>query len=123
MPFPPPIREKIRRQIIERHDAGRLPTHPSNHMFAGYGTGLPCAACDELIQPDEVEYEFDTDHGAFPLHLGCAGLWQAECRRRRTRRRRVVAERDRRGPPSLRTSRLPHVAPESFASGISPLHS
>jgi len=52
-------------------------------MYAGFGTGVPCVACDVPILSAQVEYEFETADGrTFRFHLGCAGFWEAERRRR-----------------------------------------
>jgi hypothetical protein len=77
MPFPPDAPNKIR----EKLDLGLLPAVPPARMWAGHGGGLPCAGCDLPILPDQVEYEFGNGQ-IFRMHLGCAGLWEAERRRR-----------------------------------------
>jgi hypothetical protein len=52
-------------------------------MYAGYGRSEPCSGCDTPILPGQIEYEFEaTDGTAVRFHLGCAGLWEAERRRR-----------------------------------------
>jgi hypothetical protein len=78
MPYPPDAPRKIR----ERLDQGLLPREGSKTMFAGHGTKLPCAGCDEPILPSQVEYEFDVDGRIVRFHLGCAGVWEAERRQR-----------------------------------------
>jgi hypothetical protein len=66
----------IRRKL---HD-GALPSDPPrDKIHTGYGKGATCDACDDLIQPAQVEYELNYPDKArtFRLHLGCAGLWEA----------------------------------------------
>ena len=80
MPFPPDAAEKIRTRL----DQGILPRDAPAKMWVGFGTYRPCSACDEKIFPAQVEYEFvDASDGLnIRFHLGCAGLWEAERRRR-----------------------------------------
>ena len=79
IPFPPDEPEKIRAKL----DAGTLPREASSKMFAGYGDGRPCDGCETPITNTQVEWEFDGPDGqAYRFHLGCAGLWEAERRRR-----------------------------------------
>jgi len=83
MPFPPGLADTIRTKL----DVGALPTALPEKMYAGYGRGHPCVACGEPIRPAQVEYEMDYGGDRiFRLHLGCAGLWEAECRLRGYRR-------------------------------------
>ena len=71
--------EKIR----EKLDAGTLPRQTASKMFAGYGNGRPCDGCEAPIVAHQLEYEFDRTEGqTVRFHLGCAGLWEAELRRR-----------------------------------------
>jgi hypothetical protein len=79
MPFPLDATQKIR----EKMDAGVLPRDAPPKMYAGYGKGEPCAGCETPILPAQVEYEFEAGDGrTIRFHLGCAGLWEAERRRR-----------------------------------------
>jgi len=79
MPFPMDAPKKIRDRVA----ASVLPLDRPVKMWAGYGQGLPCSGCDELILPAQVEYEFPAvDDRIIRFHLGCAGLWEAERRRR-----------------------------------------
>jgi hypothetical protein len=82
-PYERRIRERVRGKIRAALDAGTLPLVRPPKMFAGYGTGGGCAACGDTIRLGQVEYELSYRDGrAFHLHLGCAGLWDAELRRR-----------------------------------------
>lgn len=79
MRFPTDAPKKIR----DKMDAGILPREKPTKMYAGFGNGEPCAGCDTPILPAQVEYEFEAADGSpIRLHLGCAGLWEAERRRR-----------------------------------------
>jgi hypothetical protein len=52
-------------------------------MYTGRGSGRSCDACDQPIQPDQVEYEWESDDGSVVrFHLGCAALLEAEQRKR-----------------------------------------
>ena len=83
MPFPPGLVDRIRGKL----DKGALPLEAPNKMYAGHGSGEKCDGCDEDIRQAQVVYEMD--YGAdrmYRLHLACAGLWDAECRRRGLKR-------------------------------------
>jgi hypothetical protein len=57
---------------------GLLPRQDASTMFAGYGTGAPCAGCDLAIRPSDVEHEMVFEDGrAFAFHLACANIWRA----------------------------------------------
>jgi hypothetical protein len=80
MPFP---LNAPKMMIREKMDLGVLPSDHPSKMYAGHGTGEPCAGCETPILRAQVEYEFETPDGrAIRFHLGCAGLWEAERRRR-----------------------------------------
>lgn len=82
MPFPARAVTLIR----ERLDAGQLPTTVPPKMWAGFGSGEPCDGCDEPILRAQVGYEFEADGRTIRFHQACAGLWEAESRRRGYRR-------------------------------------
>jgi len=66
----------IRRKLSD----GSLPTDPPrDKIYAGYGSGAPCDACGDPIQPAQVEYElsYPAEQRSVRLHLGCAGMWEA----------------------------------------------
>jgi hypothetical protein len=51
-------------------------------IYARYGSGGTRDRCGDTILPAQVEYEMASDDGrAYRLHLGSAGLWEAELRR------------------------------------------
>jgi len=74
MRFPQKIRDKL--------DAGSLPREAPATMFESHGHGSRCDGCDGLIHPAQVECEMAYGDRVYRLHLGCAGVWDAECRRR-----------------------------------------
>jgi hypothetical protein len=74
-------------KIREKMDLGILPREAPPKMYAGYGKGEPCAGCETPILPAQVEYQWDSADGrTLRFHLGCAGHWEAERRRRGLKR-------------------------------------
>jgi hypothetical protein len=64
-------------------DARVLPAVRADNLYAGYGRGQRCNACDESIDGAQVEYEMTfADDRVYRLHVSCAALWEAECCRR-----------------------------------------
>ena len=59
---------------------GRLPVSEPGKVYAGYGRGLLCSACEEAIEPTQVEYEFDERDRTYRFHPACHAIWQAERR-------------------------------------------
>jgi hypothetical protein len=56
-----------------------LPKDAPVKMFAGYGTGMVCAACDLSTTKDDIEYEVDMADGrTFAFHQPCIALWHQE---------------------------------------------
>ena len=76
----------LQMRVRERIEAGLLPVMLAKHIFAGYGEGNLCLACDQPITPKQIEYEVDQDfngaHYRLRLHLGCHVFWQLECHKR-----------------------------------------
>jgi hypothetical protein len=72
-------RSNLRNVIVRKLDDGALPAEPPNKIYAGHGSGATCDACGDPIQPAQVEYElnYPDELRTFPLHLSCAGLWEA----------------------------------------------
>jgi hypothetical protein len=52
-----------------------LPPTPPGKCFVGMGTKRPCDGCDELISPDEVEYEVDIAERTLRFHAECLSAW------------------------------------------------
>ena len=76
----------LRARIGRLIDAGRLPLQAARRIFGGYGSGIRCAACEEPITSDQVEYELE--HGPasmLNMHLTCYSLWQVHCAMRARR--------------------------------------
>ena len=79
----PELRIKAREAI----SSGRLPSRAQDRTLGGTGSDVPCALCDELIQPamTELEIEF-LDEGAtlgvdrYCLHHRCFAAWTLEQR-------------------------------------------
>jgi CheY-like chemotaxis protein len=78
MPYSPEQRQRVLDALASRRLRLELP----KGMFAGRGTGRTCDGCGDSIGPTQVEYEC-VYHDGFShfLHLGCAGLLDAEQRR------------------------------------------
>jgi len=69
--------------IREKLDAGRLPREDHIKLWARYGRNRPCAACESIILPAQVEHELEFADGRIvSMHNACAGLYEAERRRR-----------------------------------------
>jgi hypothetical protein len=78
-----PLSPEQRQQILQAIDSGRLRPDQPLKMYAGYGEGRECAGCGEVIDRKQVEWEATYEDGqSYRLHLGCAGLWEADRRRR-----------------------------------------
>jgi hypothetical protein len=79
MPFHPDAPARIAAKV----ESGDLPLDLPRRMWAGRGSGKSCNGCGEVIDPSQVEYEFEAADGhTVRLHLGCASLLEAERRRR-----------------------------------------
>jgi hypothetical protein len=63
------VRDKIQSGAIP------LPPTPPGKCFVGMGTKRPCDGCDELIRPDEVEYEIDIAERTLLFHANCLAVW------------------------------------------------
>jgi hypothetical protein len=72
-----------RDRILDKLDAGNLPRNGPVEMYAGYGRGYRCAACDRTITPYDVAHEMNFGGGVTRrMHLACVHIWQVECERR-----------------------------------------
>lgn len=67
---------------------GRLPCATPVGIWGGYGSGLLCSLCNEVIQRDQVEYEIEFECGdgrkTYRFHFLCHAAWQVECAREQT---------------------------------------
>jgi len=79
-----PLPREIAKLIRERVESGHLPMLTVGKMYAGFGNGSSCDGCDQPIHRPQVEYEFQADDNkrTIRFHIGCAGLWEAERRRK-----------------------------------------
>jgi len=79
---------ELRAIARERCARGGLPSVPPARMWVGHGSGKLCSLCDNVIQPQDVEYEYEVqdDLGAAArtcfFHLVCESIWRLECGRR-----------------------------------------
>ncbi|HKZ08278.1 MAG TPA: hypothetical protein VJU81_22620 [Methylomirabilota bacterium] len=72
MTRPEELREQIRGKIL----AGALPKEYCRMTWFGPGRGGTCAACNQLIGPDDIEVECDLPGGGVLLfHRRCYDLW------------------------------------------------
>ena len=77
MANPKEVRELIRLRLR----SGQLPHTGKHEVFGRKGDGLPCACCDQLITPQQIEHdvEFASDLGTLstmPMHAYCYHAWQ-----------------------------------------------
>ena len=73
---------ELRLRVLRRIRKGRLPVMLSTTIKAGYGQGVRCDVCDQLIARDNVEYDVFTDRRSrerLHFHLACHTAWQREC--------------------------------------------
>ena len=72
------IRDKIRSGVLP------LPPDPPGKCFVGKGTRRPCDVCDEVITPEQIEYEVDIIDHTLRFHDACLAAWhQARAERMR----------------------------------------
>lgn len=79
------LEAELRKRARELIREGKLPDRAPTRVWAGAGSGLPCALCTEAIPVSEVEYEVETGVGrasrALHFHFACHAAWQFECLR------------------------------------------
>ena len=69
--------------IREKLDAGRLPREDHIGRWVGYGRNRPGVACEHVILHSQVQHELEFANGRIvSMHIVCAGLYEAEGRRR-----------------------------------------
>jgi hypothetical protein len=70
-------------QLNDKIAQGVLPPRaPSVVVWAGFGTGESCSACDAPITVTETEYEVPErrrDGTPFRFHIGCYEVWKSLC--------------------------------------------
>jgi hypothetical protein len=65
------------RRITDKLWRGALPADEPVKTWGGYGTGLTCDGCDEVISATEPEHDMEfADGRTLRLHVACAGLWR-----------------------------------------------
>lgn len=69
-----PLAEQIRRRV----DEGELPRDRPPKLWVSFGSGEPCAACDEAISPTQGMNEVECDETIYRFHIGCHALWVGE---------------------------------------------
>jgi hypothetical protein len=69
---------EILRLVLHRLENGEIPSAWFARVAAGYGVGGRCAACDEPITSDQVEYEVcnEQDGTRLTFHMGCHRIWE-----------------------------------------------
>ena len=65
--------------VRDKLNAGALPYDEPVKVWAGHGSGQPCAVCGKPVVPAEVEYEPQYDAGPpIRFHTECHHVWEAE---------------------------------------------
>ncbi len=68
--------EGLREQIRGKIRAGTLPKKYCRMTWFGPGRGGTCAACNQVITPDDIEVECDLpDGGVLLFHRRCYDVW------------------------------------------------
>jgi hypothetical protein len=78
------LEKELRPLARERIAKGQMPREAPTRFWGGFGTGRPCALCDQPIQSDEIEYEVKPIEAAVQtlrFHRVCRYAWQLECDR------------------------------------------
>ena len=74
-----PISSRQRERILGKVDTGELIRQKPTKMYAGYGSGERCAACDGVVGSTEIEYEMHFGGGTtYRMHWNCVGAWQSD---------------------------------------------
>lgn len=64
----------VRRKLAD----GTLPRAEGAKLYGGYGRDHACSACEQTIQPAQVEYECNVGDRVYRFHSGCYAVWRAE---------------------------------------------
>jgi len=63
--------------IMEKLFRGSLPATDPLKVLIGYGTGLTCDGCDEVVSASAQEQEAEMPDGRIlRFHISCHGLWR-----------------------------------------------
>jgi len=72
--------EDVRTRIRLLRDTGDIPCDRPEKTWAGHGRGRVCAACGELIESTDIEFEVDLRTGVtLRMHRHCHDIWLEEC--------------------------------------------
>jgi len=63
--------------VRERLRSGALPRGPAQEQFGGNGTGAICNCCDQVISPDQIEFEIHAG-AVLMMHSHCMRIWYDE---------------------------------------------
>ena len=69
-----PLAEQIRRRV----DEGELPCDRPPKLWVSFGSGEPCAACDNAISPAQGMNEVEWEETTYRFHIRCHALWVGE---------------------------------------------
>lgn len=82
MPYGSRSSEKELRSLARQSiSSGRLPVVFSKNVYGGYGSGLPCCLCEQIVEREHVEYEVVDvrTQRTLRFHYVCHAAWQLEC--------------------------------------------
>lgn len=68
-------------RVRERIIAGTLWPVTDGQVLGSYGTGQPCAVCDERITDGDSEYEVTGPAIVVRVHVTCYHAWRGESQR------------------------------------------
>lgn len=69
----------LRRQVRQRMEEGRLSPEAPRETLAGPGSNRACAVCDQVIGPEELEYETEIGPANVQhFHFDCYVAWFKE---------------------------------------------
>ena len=78
-PWPEPEFDDVSAVIRRKVATGLLPKHAPVKVWAGYGSGKKCDACELPTSTAGIEYEVDmADHRTFLFHEDCLTAWHQE---------------------------------------------
>ncbi len=79
------LESELRKRARELIREGQLPDRAPARVWAGAGSGKPCALCGDVIPHSDVEYEVEAGgvraSQTLHFHFACHGAWQLECLR------------------------------------------
>ena len=63
--------------ILKKLQDGSLPARKSAVLWGGTGGGVPCAGCEALIHPPQIEFECHAGDVVMHLCRPCFSIWDA----------------------------------------------